>query len=210
MSEIRISDPLTSLEHRLAACRLILEKKLHYPIPDDRDDYSAMLDISLRVTENQDLEDLFDAVILVSDGEEIVGIGLLGTWNEAYHFQSYIIPSYRKQGLTTKMMRKFKDAHLIPERCAYKWVQLKIGACFFDNHYHLRTLVGVKLAAMYRNRENHIIESISYKWFIDDVQIHQGEYLMVTNEHLGKTLVMTAEVMTPTGLIKDYAKLTVK
>jgi hypothetical protein len=33
---------------------------------------------------------------------------------------------------------------------------------------------------------------------------------MVDYEHLGKTLVLTAEVMTPDGIIKDYAKLTVK
>lgn len=210
MSEIRISEPLTSIDHRLAACHLILEKKLHYPIPADRDDYSALVDISLRVTQNQDLEDLFDAVILAHDGEEIVGIGLLGTWHDVYHFQSYIIPSYRKQGLTTKMMRAFKDAKLIPERCSYKWKELKIGACIFGKPYHVRTMVGIKLAAMYRNRENHLIESISYKWFIDDVEIHHGEYLMVDNKHVGKTLVMIAEVMTTHGLITDYTKLSVK
>jgi hypothetical protein len=162
MSEIRISEPLTGLEHRLAACHLILDKKLHYPIPTDREDYSAMLDISLRVIENQDLEDLFDAVILAHDGEEIIGIGLLGTWQDVYHFQSYIIPSYRRQGLTTKMMWKFKDAHLIPERCSYKWRELKIGACFFGNGRYISSLVGVNLGAMYKNKENHIIESISY------------------------------------------------
>lgn len=205
MSEIRISEPLTSIEHRLAACSLILEKKLHYPLPEQRSRYSSLADISTRVTTENDLADLFDAAMLVHDGEEIVGIGVVGTWENSYHFQSFILPKYRNQGLTIRMMKSFKQANLIPEGCLYDWRTLRIGAFIMG-----RTQIGVKLAALYKNTENHNIICIKYKWFIDNEEVKVGEYFMATSQHLGKTLVMCCEVITTTGVIYDNASVTIK